>query len=108
MKKTTSILLVLLMFLMFSWKTYQTPKMVYDDFFEVSNLRPTVLDVFANDTFPVGSTAKIISVTQPKNGIVIINPDSTSVTYIPFRRVPGRKKISGNSKVVDKKIFISN
>lgn len=105
MKKLPIILIVSIFFipLLISWgnKAYQL--LAVDDEFTIIKGTPTVLDVLANDNIPVGSSAKITSVTQPKHGRVIINPDSTTLTYIPFKHkrvnLKSGKKIDGSKKI---------
>ncbi|WP_262494238.1 Ig-like domain-containing protein [Maribacter sedimenticola] len=53
-----------------------------DDIFFMDSSSSIVLDVLANDNLYNGNNIKIISVSEPKNGIVIINNDNT-LTYTP-------------------------
>ncbi|MDG6774176.1 retention module-containing protein [Thiomicrorhabdus sp. ZW0627] len=52
-----------------------------------------VIDVLANDTDLDGDTLSVQSVTQPENGVVVINPDGT-VTYTPIADYNGHDSFS--------------
>ncbi len=56
--------------------------LVQDDVFFSSKGSSIILDVLANDGFPDPDKVKIVKVSQPSNGSVIINEDKT-LTYTP-------------------------
>ena len=53
-----------------------------DDNFMMASQKSIVLDVLANDTFTDPEKVKIVEISQPNNGYVIINDDKT-LTYFP-------------------------
>ena len=53
-----------------------------DDNFVIGSQKSIVLDVLANDTFTNPDKVKIVEISQPTNGNVIINDDKT-LTYLP-------------------------
>ena len=53
-----------------------------DDNFVIASQKSIVLDVLANDTFTDPENVKIIEISQPNNGNVIVNDDKT-LTYYP-------------------------
>ena len=53
-----------------------------DDAWVVTQLEATILDVLTNDEEPDGEPLRIVAVTAPQHGAVIINTDGT-LTYMP-------------------------
>lgn len=56
--------------------------LVKDDFFVSKNNGPINLDVLANDGFENPSKVRIIAISRPSKGNVVLNPDNT-LTYTP-------------------------
>ena len=53
-----------------------------DDRVTIEAGKPAVIDVLANDNLPYGEEIKIVAVTLPHKGKLVVNPDKT-VTYTP-------------------------
>ena len=59
-----------------------------DDNFVVASQKSIVLDVLANDTFTDPEKVKIVEITQPTNGNVIINDDKTLTYFLDSNDAP--------------------
>tara|TARA_R110002074_G_scaffold203432_1_gene371315 strand:+ start:4566 stop:6143 length:1578 start_codon:yes stop_codon:yes gene_type:complete len=61
-------------------------KYAVDDTYYMESTSSMVLDVLSNDNFYNGNNIKIIGVSEPNNGVVVINGDNT-LTYTPNTEV---------------------
>ena len=68
-------------------EAYFVANMAIDDYYVVAKDSEVVLDVLSNDSYKDPDKVKIVNVSQPQNGTVVVNEDKT-ITYIPNKVDP--------------------
>ena len=68
-------------------EAYFVANLAIDDYYVVAKDSEVVLDVLSNDSYKDPDKVKIVNVSQPQNGTVVVNEDKT-ITYIPNKVDP--------------------